>query len=100
VVVEWETASEVEAVGFYVYRAATALNGWGEAVRLNAEMVAAQWPGSPVGGRYGYLDGTARPGVTGYYWLEAIDVYGTAIRYGPAAGARLFGVYLPVVENH
>ena len=45
----------------------------------------------------------ATPGVLYYYWLEDIDVYGTATRHGPVTAfiwtEELFKVYLPTVAK-
>ncbi|MGD8791316.1 MAG: kelch repeat-containing protein [Anaerolineae bacterium] len=76
---DWETASEIDNVGFNLYRQAAQ----GEPVRLNAALIPSQNPGSTTGATYTFLDDAAEPGVTYYYWLEDVDVYGWATLHGP-----------------
>lgn len=78
--VEWETASELDSLGFNVYRAESVD---GPRTRLNADLIASQNPGSPVGATYQFVDETASPGVTYYYWLEAMDIHGGSLFHGP-----------------
>ena len=82
VLLTWETASEVDNVGFNVYRAETQA---GQLVKLNAYLIASQNPGSAVGAAYSFLDEPAAPGATYYYWLEDVDASGAATRHGPVA---------------
>ncbi len=77
---EWETASEIDNLGFNLYRADSAD---GPSIQLNGELIAGQTPGSPFGATYEFVDDSAVPGVGYWYWLEDVDVYGTATRHGP-----------------
>ena len=77
---DWETASELDNLGFNLYRSESAE---GERVQLNAALIPTQNPGSPVGGVYTWLDQAVTPGVTYYYWLEDVDVTGRATLHGP-----------------
>jgi hypothetical protein len=76
---KWETATEFDNLGFNLYRATSAL---GKRVRVNARLV----PGANAleGQSYRYLDATAKPGVTYYYWLEEVAVDYKTVTYGPA----------------
>jgi hypothetical protein len=78
--VEWETVSEVDTLGFHLYRQAVE----GERVRLNAALIPTQVPGSPDGAVYTWLDEEAWPGRPYCYWLEDVDVYSLATLHGPA----------------
>ena len=78
--VEWETVSEVDNLGFNLYRAETPD---GPRSQLNGSLIPSQVPGSPVGAAYEFVDESARPGITYYYWLEDVDVYGAATYHGP-----------------
>jgi hypothetical protein len=84
IVVAWETASELNNLGFNVYRGTSAT---GEAVQLNEEMIPSQAPGSGEGFYYEYLDTDVQPGVTYYYWLEDVDANGTLTRHGPVTAS-------------
>lgn len=95
ILVEWETVTEVDALGFNLYRAE---DPEGEKLLLNAELIPCQAPGSPTGAFYQFQDDSVTTGVTYYYWLEGVDIYGESTFHGPAsatlAGYRL---YLPLI---
>ncbi|MBN1138557.1 MAG: hypothetical protein JXM73_18350 [Anaerolineae bacterium] len=77
---DWETATEIDNLGFNLYRATSPDD---EPVRLNDTLIPSQAPGSPVGARYTWLDRVMRSGVTYYYWLEDVDIYGFTTLHGP-----------------
>ena len=80
--VEWETVSEVNILGFNLYRSES---DGGEYVRLNGALIPGQAPGSPGGAVYAWEDGGVQPGVTYYYRLEAVDLSGHGQLYGPVS---------------
>lgn len=80
VALEWETVSEVENMGFNLWRS---LSPQEPPVRLNAALIPSQSPGSSQGATYSWLDETVEPGVEHWYWLEAIDLNNHATRFGP-----------------
>jgi hypothetical protein len=92
VVLTWETASELDNLGFNIYRAESRA---GQLVKINQGLVASQDPGSTVGAAYAFLDESAAPGTTYYYWLEDIDASGTATKHGPVAAKRAAAKALP-----
>jgi hypothetical protein len=79
VIIEWETASEIETVGFNIYRkASTGV----ELTRINEELI----PSSPdpwAGGEYSFVDTDLSPGVTYSYYLEDVSESGTVTMNGP-----------------
>ncbi|MBU0492105.1 MAG: hypothetical protein KKA73_22940 [Chloroflexi bacterium] len=93
IVLTWETALEVDVLGFHVYRADAP---GAEPTRLTPALLPAT--GGP---RYTYVDQTAAPGVAYTYWLEVVDMSGGATRYGPALAtlppAAPHHIYLPLV---
>jgi hypothetical protein len=95
---EWETASEIEILGFNLYRAES---GAGPEARVNDALVPSQSPGSPLGAAYSFVDSTVAPGIAYYYWLEVLDVSGNSTRYGPLSTATpakmLHRAFLPIV---
>ncbi|MBN1137877.1 MAG: hypothetical protein JXM73_14910 [Anaerolineae bacterium] len=99
----WETASEIDTLGFHLYRSDTGESG--SFVLLNDGLIPAQAPGSPMGARYEWADAGAAPGRSYFYLLEAVDVYGQAMQYGPAPGSLpiIVGIYhrayLPLVSK-
>jgi hypothetical protein len=82
IVLDWETAAEIDSVGFNVYRAESAD---GLRTKLNSALIASQAPGSPMGASYQFADDTARAGITYYYWLQELDANGEATEYGPVS---------------
>ena len=78
---DWETATEIDNLGFNLYRAA---GPNAERACLNAGLIPSLAPGSPAGARYTWLDQTVRRGATYYYWLEDVDIYGRTTLHGPA----------------
>ncbi len=82
--VKWETGSEVNVVGFTVWRRigntkaakdTKTAKGW---VQLNEELIAAQHPGEVVGGRYKYADKKVKQGKNYFYKLEIVRADGTS----------------------
>ena len=57
----WETVSEIDLLGFHVYRAG-AVDG--PRMRLTEDLLPGQAPGTPEGGSYEFVDAAAAPGVT------------------------------------
>lgn len=96
---DWETASELNNIGFNLYRSLTPQGPW---TKLNDGLIAAANPGSVIGASYTYLDERVKPSLTYYYMLEDIDRETGATQHGPVsatlgAGPRPFKLYLPVV---
>ncbi len=82
ILLRWETASELDLVGFNLYRA---LRPDGPYLQLNSALIPAQHPGSPVGAAYSWLDGGVRAGRIYYYRLEQLSMAGEPILHGPIA---------------
>jgi hypothetical protein len=79
--VEWETASEVDLIGFNLVR---------DGAQINDELIPAYTPGAPIGALYTLVD--QHPGTQ--YWLEAMDANGCISHHGPAIVRYL--QYIPV----
>lgn len=77
--VTWETATELDNLGFNLYRAEAAGGPW---TQLNAALIPAQTPGATFGNVYTWSDSDA-PSGTVYYRLEDLDVNGTSTFHGP-----------------
>ena len=88
VTVEWTTKSEIDNLGFNLYRS---VNGGAE-VKLNPDLI----PGlisSVSGEQYTYSDASAPAGTPVCYTLEDIDLKGTRTSHGPAC------VYWPAPQG-
>ena len=82
VTVTWETATEVDNLGFNILRS-TSIDG--EKMKLNNLMLPTNLPpGSMVGSVYEFTDlDTLETGIYYYYWLEDVDIYGITHINGP-----------------
>jgi hypothetical protein len=95
VLVEWETASEIDNEGFNLWRSETRD---GQYVQLNAALIPARG-GPTLGASYTYEDADVTDGVTYYYKLEDVDTHGTSTFHGPvlARSSRVFRIFVPLV---
>ncbi len=93
----WETVSEIDHLGFNVYRGGSPDGPW---LRINEALIPSPSPGSTAGHVYELLEPLALPPGITWYRLEAVDPQGAAVEVGlisiePATGDR--GLWLPVV---
>jgi lysophospholipase L1-like esterase len=79
VVLRWEAASEIDHLGYHVWRSLEADSGY---ERLTAELVRGASP-------YAYVDRTIERGRLYYYRLEAVDRAGGSQFFGPVRGQAL-----------
>jgi hypothetical protein len=75
ILLEWQTAIELDNAGFHLWRATG--EGWkygdySTVIRLTEQLIAAQGNSSV----YSYRDTNVESGMTYYYGLEDIDLYG------------------------
>ena len=79
--VSWETVSELDNLGFNLYRS-PAVDG----ERMLLAFVPSSAPGSTAGAAYTWQDAAGLvPGQTVYYWLEDVDVSGATTLHGPVS---------------
>ncbi len=82
IVIRWQTAFEFDNLGFNVYRSGNMLRE--DAVKLNDSLIMSLVPpGSTYGADYQFVDTTAKPYTTYYYWIEDFDVNGIVTSHGP-----------------
>jgi subtilisin family serine protease len=79
--IEWETATELNNLGFNLYRSDTPD---GPLSQLNEALIPGQAPGPPGGAVYTWRDEAVLAGATYSYWLELVDTAGTPTLRGPA----------------
>lgn len=95
-VVFWETATEMDTLGFHLYRSESGAQA--SYHRLNEGLIPAQGAGGGGGARYQWADTTARPGARYFYLLEDVDSYGQATAHGPVEGILPYHpIYLPLI---
>ncbi|MFH1561460.1 MAG: S8 family serine peptidase [Patescibacteria group bacterium] len=80
VLLEWETAMEMENAGFNLYRADSVNE---QRTKLNSSIISGQPPGSVTGGSYSFVDTNVVSGETYYYWVEDVDLGGITTFHGP-----------------
>jgi hypothetical protein len=79
ILLTWETASEVDNLGFNLYRAeGPELPGQ----KINTSLIPSKNPGSNLGSAYEYLDADLAAGEY-FYWLEDLDFALSRTLYGP-----------------
>jgi hypothetical protein len=95
VLVEWETASEIDNTGFNLWRSEAEA---GLYTRLNADLIPARG-GPTTGASYSYDDEAVTNGVTYWYKLEDVDIHGVSTFHGPVSATprRLHWLYLPLL---
>jgi hypothetical protein len=102
VLLEWETASEINNIGFNLWRSTSETGSY---VKLNASLIPSQALGSVVGAYYSYTDSDVINGTTYYYKLESVDTNGSSEFHGPitatpegqpTATPTPYRVYLPL----
>ncbi len=81
ILLRWVTVSEVDNLGFNLYRAPAPDSA---PARMNDELIPSQAPGGG-GADYEYLDEMVAVGETWFYWLEGVDLNGGTNRYGPVS---------------
>ena len=95
VTLAWETGTEVDNAGFNLWRSEAAD---GPYTKHNDALIPAE--GDPVSGAsYVYTDTEVVKGVTYYYQLEDVDIYGVSTFHGPvsATPSSTHRIYLPLI---
>ena len=90
--VSWATGSEVDNLGFHVWRGPSESGPW---TRLTPSLV----PGlgfSPMGGSYAWRDSGLQNGTRYYYRLEDVDSRSVSTFHGPVAAVPQAGATPPV----
>ncbi len=85
VTIEWSTASELDTVGFNLYRSETPVGAF---KKINPQVVPSAGD-ALTGSDYRYEDHEVRPGQTYFYKLEDVTANGVGEQHGPIAVKRL-----------
>jgi len=80
VLIEWETASEINNIGFNLWRSTSETGSY---AKLNDSLIPSQALGSVIGAHYYYTDSDVSNGATYYYKLESVATDGSSELYGP-----------------
>ncbi len=90
----WETVSELDNLGFHLYRAAEGEDVW---LRLDTALIPSQAPGAAGGYVYTWLDRGVQRGTTYRYRLEAVGLSGQAQRLDETLVRFGAALWLPTV---
>jgi len=82
ILLEWETASEIDNAGFHLWRSQTEDGGY---TRITAALIPAKG-GPTAGATYIYEDTDLTPPQVWYYKIESIDNSGVSTFHGPVLG--------------
>lgn len=93
ITLEWETASELDNLGFNLYRSTT--GSFDDAIRLNSTLIPSQVGGQPIGAFYQFPDGGVVPDIVYTYWLEDIDFNGDPHDHDPVQSSLVGGNTIP-----
>lgn len=85
VLVEWETASEIDCLGFNIHRS---YNGGMTWAKINSAIIPCKAIGGMTGAEYSYTDRVSSRYMSIKYILEQIDFSGTTDEYGPITVRR------------
>ncbi len=96
VVVAWETATEIDNLGFNLYRRQA---GTTDYAQLNGSLIPSPAPGQAQGASYTFVDAGVTAGQTYEYLLEDVDMDGTRTSHGPAVATVPFAIFLPLVSR-
>ncbi|MDH7485256.1 MAG: S8 family peptidase [Anaerolineae bacterium] len=95
VLLTWETASELELVGFRLLRREAGQSF----AALNEALIFARYAGANQGATYTYRDREVLPGTTYDYALEMVTSDGSVERQGPVSLTVSWWLRLPLVMN-
>ncbi len=91
ILVEWQTATELDMVGFRLSRSLSATGGFTEIQTEPAQGNAS------TGANYSYVDTHVAPGTRYYYLLESISSSGTVLSLAQTSAGNTFR-YLPMIS--
>lgn len=91
----WETSSEINLIGFNLYRQAPGE----QRLLLNLLPISSQSPGSLAGAAYEFLDGTTQSGVQYQYWLETLYLDASSALAGPVQATAPYRIHLPFSQR-
>jgi hypothetical protein len=101
VLLEWETAVEIDNYGFLLLRSASGILDDAEVIAF----VPAEGHGHGGGAYYSFVDDSVSPRVTCTFWLVDVDTSGRRTLHSPVAVTALpdadlpYRIFLPIVSR-
>ncbi|NQT24346.1 T9SS type A sorting domain-containing protein [candidate division KSB1 bacterium] len=98
VTVQWETQSEVNSLGFHVWRSEESPSNY---AKITSDIIASQGNGSSLI-EYAYTDNHVTPNTMYWYKVEEISTSGASIFYGPISvqGVSAFPTTYAMSQNY
>lgn len=96
ITLEWETASELDNLGFNILRAES--GDVSEAQAINPFMIPSQVGGQPTGAYYEWTDEDVDSNTNYFYWLQDIDFNGSVVNHGPVESTLAGGSLIPTMS--
>ena len=93
ITLEWETASELDNLGFNILRAES--SNIAQAQAINSSMIPSQVSGQPTGAYYQWHDDNVEVNHDYYYWLQDVDFNGEIENHGPVEASLAGGSLIP-----
>ena len=95
ITLEWETASELDNLGFNILRSES--DDINEAEIINPLLIQSLVGGQPIGAYYEWLDDNVEANSDYFYWLQDIDFNGNIVAHGPVEASVTGGNAIPTV---
>ena len=92
--VSWQTANEIDLLGFNLYRAESEDGPWAQ---VNPALIPSQYLGQPEGGSYSWLDADVTPGERYFYTLETVDINSRGSFTGSVQA--FYRIHLPLIQH-
>jgi protocatechuate 3,4-dioxygenase beta subunit len=90
----WQSALEDTILGYNIHRQNYGDYGY---TQLNEAIILAQHSGDSFGADYTWLDGTADPQGSYYYWLEVVTVYGSEMVGPVGVNIPNYPLFFPLI---
>lgn len=96
IALEWETATELDNLGFNILRSETGL--FDNAQTINPTLIPSLVGGQPIGAYYRWIDEDVRLNVVYTYWLQDVDFNGETEEHGPVEASVIGGNPIPTAQ--
>jgi hypothetical protein len=95
ITLEWETASEIDNLGFNILRSET--GDIDEAEIINPLLIPSVVGGQPIGAYYEWVDEHVEANIDYSYWLQDLDFNGHMVDHGPVEASLTTGNSIPTI---
>ncbi len=93
---DWVTGSELDHVGFHVFRSTNSTSGY---VQVNSEIIRNNFESASHQGTYRFIDTDLANETTYYYKIQDVAANGNKVMHGPVSVTPLAGLGSPPPDN-